>query len=582
MRVGFDMLYSQTGSARGGIGTYSFYHLTYLRMGEDVDPYFFCPKYNNLTRSEFVKHLTRFLVDNQIDILYLPSPMDVPYPDVYLSGELPDVRLMATVYDIIPLIFSDFYLPTPEMRDRYQMYLNLLKGAHHLLAISEHTRQDLINIGIPGDRITTISGGQDETYYPFKDADTEDLSRLFPAQLPFLLAFTPGDFRKNAERLVQAFAIAVQHRSEPWQLVFVNNNNGTPPPGALGNHWGVGDRVHHIGRVDRAQLLRLYNKASAVVMPTLYEGLGLPVLEAMQCGTPVLASDTSSLPEIVGTAAVLVNPNDTQSIANGLLEIMSSDEFRAQLAAQGFERAKHFDWKLVTERTIQSFTRVMQEVSVLSYSEQGYNLQEVLATAAKTTIYPEGAIVRGPNRFEIFLIEDGCLRHVTAPEILSLFHLSLDRVVILPWPILESLPKGKPIDGNSITAGSAPAGSLVESHGKVYLVDRKVLRHIQNPEIFNQLGLHWDHIFWNQNLENYTVGDPISKVLDDNVPNGLVLRTAAGIYYLTENRAIHHVVDFETLDFWQLGNRPIIMVTDEQLIRYTHGDEVDAKPIRQS
>lgn len=191
---------------------------------------------------------------------------------------------------------------------------------------------------------------------------------------------------------------------------------------------------------------------------------------------------------------------------------------------------------------------------------------------------PQGTIVIGPDRRAIFFIESRVLRHVTSPEILSMFHFNLDRLVVLPSPVLDLLPKGDPIDGNSVFAGKAPAGALLEAGGKVYLVDKKVLRHITTGEILEQLGFRWDHILWNQNLQSYSFGDPIFSILSDNPPDGLVFGTTDRIYYI-ENRELHHVIDPETLVYWQLDKRPIIMVTDDELNRYGHAVNVDARPI---
>lgn len=399
MKVGFDTLYSQDATAHHGIGNYSFSHLTYLRMRDEIDPYFFFPKYSDISRKDFAQLLTRFLVDNQIDIFHLPSPMTFAYPDVFFSGEIPKVRVSATVYDLIPLLFPDIYLSQPEGRQQYQRHVDLIKRAHHLLAISENTRSDLMNIGIPGDKITVISAGQDETYYPFKDANTKSLNSLFPAQVPFILAFNAVDFRKNAERLLKGFALAAKSHLEPWQLVFVNHIPDTVRQDLdrLAAQLGVRHQVHHLGRVDRAQLLRLYNKAQAVVMPTLYEGLGLPVLEAMQCQTPVLVSNTSSLPELVGDAALKVDPRDVNSIAAGLLQLMSSAKLRSQLAQQSLERAQQFDWKQGAQRTVQAFSRIM-EIPMPSYADQGYSLEKVLANMPVLT-RRNSVIELQPNRY---------------------------------------------------------------------------------------------------------------------------------------------------------------------------------------
>jgi len=431
VKIGIDMLYSQDATAYHGIGNFSFSHLAYLQQRSEIESADFCPLYRELNREQFVKQLTRFLVEHEIDILHLPSPMTVPYPDVFFSGELPKVRVTATVYDLIPLLYPHIYLPSPENRAHYQFYIDLIQQAHHLLAISEHTRQDLVRIGIPGNKISVISGGQDVTYYPLHNARIDGrLANLFPIQSPFLLAFNAVDFRKNAERLIQAFARAVHQRPEPWQLVFVNHNPAFSQQRLeqVAQEAGVRNLIHHIGRVDKAELLRLYNTAQAVVFPSLYEGLGLPVLEAMQCGTPVLTSSTSSLPEIVGDAAILVEPEDTSSITAGLSKLMSSQALRTRLGDLALQRAQSFDWHLAAERTVNAFHQIIQQVHVPSFAEQGYDLRKLVSEHTPVSSAPS-QVELSPNRYRK-------LRHLRNNK-LNVTYVSFNLAALPPGAMIQ-------------------------------------------------------------------------------------------------------------------------------------------------
>ncbi|MFX3635407.1 MAG: glycosyltransferase family 4 protein [Candidatus Pristimantibacillus sp.] len=357
MRIGIDMFYAQSPSVFHGIGNYSFHHLSHLAEEPNVEMFFFQPIYSTLNREAYIAELTRFIIDNQLDVFHFPSPMEAPYPDVIASEFLPPVYLTAMVFDLIPFIFPERYLPSEESRIHYEKLMALLRRMDLLLTISEYTRSDMIKFGFDPNKVFLSGFGRDEGYYVLDEAELSDMAHLFPIEKPFILAFTPSDFRKNTNRLLGAFSTALDRTKADVHLLFLNVRNEVHLNQLIAEY-GLTGRAHSGGRVTKPQLLRLYNKALALAFPSLYEGIGLPVLEAMQCGLPVLSSNTSSLPEVVGNEAIVVDPYNEAAIAEGLVELIQSDTLREDLRRRGLIRTQLFDWRDTAHRTVEALLQL--------------------------------------------------------------------------------------------------------------------------------------------------------------------------------------------------------------------------------
>jgi alpha-1,3-rhamnosyl/mannosyltransferase len=166
--------------------------------------------------------------------------------------------------------------------------------------------------------------------------------------------------RKNLPRLVRAFRAAVREASLPHQLVLAGATGWKQD--ALANELAGdgGGRVHLPGRVGAHQLEALYRGAAAVAYPSLYEGFGLPVLEALAHGRPALSSSTSAIPEVAGDAALLVDPEDDDAIAAGLVRILTDEPLRAELMAKGPARAAAFSWAATARTTVEAYRDAME------------------------------------------------------------------------------------------------------------------------------------------------------------------------------------------------------------------------------
>lgn len=211
--------------------------------------------------------------------------------------------------------------------------------AYRILTVSEFSRQRIIDwSGINSNRVVNISCGVDSQYTPE--------ATPFPSEFPYILCVSNRRAHKNEPRVVEAFAKA--NIDSTIRLFFTGNINKQMM--LLCKQFGVEDRVVFLGRIPESKLPGLYRGALALVFPSLYEGFGLPVIEAMACGTPVITSNTTSLPEIASDAALLVDPANTSEIIHAIEILLNNANLRVKLVAKGLERSKLFSWERVEEK----------------------------------------------------------------------------------------------------------------------------------------------------------------------------------------------------------------------------------------
>jgi|ERR1700733_15371940 len=261
-------------------------------------------------------------------------------------------------YDLIPLIYKDAYLSDPVYASWYNEKLAQLKRADLCLAISKSSRLEGIDLlGVDPNRIIDIAAGTDSHFRPrlVSKPQKELLRERYGIRHDFLMYTGAFDWRKNIERLIRAYSRLNSSVREKHQLALV----GTLHPNQqlklekLAQDAGLArDEVIVTGYVSDDDLLILYNACLAVVLPSLHEGFGLPVLEAMQCGKAVLAANTSSLPEVVGRRDALFDPRDDAAIAAALKRVIEDDGFRAELEQHGPKQAAKFSWDNTARRAL--------------------------------------------------------------------------------------------------------------------------------------------------------------------------------------------------------------------------------------
>jgi glycosyltransferase involved in cell wall biosynthesis len=269
-------------------------------------------------------------------------------------------RIVGTIYDLTTILFPQFHKRNVvEHHERIFNYFK--KNASLIIAISENTKSDIVKyLHIPEDKIRTIYCGVGDEFRRIEDVQYLK-SRLkgIGIDYPYILYLGTLEPRKNLERLIEAF-IQLKKGKRINEKLVVSGLKG----------WGyqsIFDRVASssiekevifAGFVPNEFLPFLYNGASAFVYPSLYEGFGLPVLEAMACGVPVVTSNVSSLPEVAGDAAVLINPYSVDELADGIWRILSDEDLRNSCITKGIERAKSFTWERCAMETLKAFNEV--------------------------------------------------------------------------------------------------------------------------------------------------------------------------------------------------------------------------------
>lgn len=283
------------------------------------------------------------------------NPPDVLFVPAHVVPLRHPPRTVVTIHDLGYLYFPHAHTA----RRRIELHLSTrwsARVASHIIAISHATRAALVShYGIAPHKITVIHHGVAPSFHPITDTATLTAVRArYGMGGPYLLYVGTIQPRKNLVRLIDAFAQAIQHGAmdEGVSLVIAGKRGWlTQAIERRAAEQGIAQRVHLTGYVDDADLPALLSGALAFVFPSLYEGFGMPVLEAMACGTPVLTSTTSSLPEVAGDAALLVPPHDTAALAEALAQLVSDAALRDSLRERGTEWAKQFTWKRCAEQT---------------------------------------------------------------------------------------------------------------------------------------------------------------------------------------------------------------------------------------
>jgi glycosyltransferase involved in cell wall biosynthesis len=308
-------------------------------------PEFNCyPVPDNLTPAQGTKgHFDR-LVWTQFNLPQIYKKLQShllfsPIPEAPLSA---NCRFVVMVHDLIPLRFPKRLSPlTPYFR----YYIpQVLKQAEHIIGNSTATARDIADFyGISSAKITPILLAYDTHYF-------RKLNQLNRAS-PYFLYLGRHDPYKNLHRLIEAFA-KIPRDYQLW-LAGPPDKRYTPKLQLQAEELGLSDRVKFLDYVPYEQLPVLLNQALALVFPTLWEGFGLPVLEAMACGTPVITSNLSSLPEVAGGAALLINPYNVAEIAAAMQAIAKDSELRSRLSLLSLQRASQFSWAKTGQATLE-------------------------------------------------------------------------------------------------------------------------------------------------------------------------------------------------------------------------------------
>jgi glycosyltransferase involved in cell wall biosynthesis len=266
------------------------------------------------------------------------------------------VPVVTTVGDIIPLLLPE-YRGGPHVRAYVALVRRAIRRSAHVLTFSARSRDDIVaHLGLPASRVTPVLLAAGEQYAPGDDAAARaEVARRYGIEGPFIYYVGGLDARKNVATLLRAFAL-LRSRGEQATLALAGRALGGdsrlfPDLDALIAGLEIGPAVRRID-VPAEDGPLLYRACTVFAFPSRYEGFGLPPLEAMACGAPVVTSDASSLPEVVGGAALRVPPDDVLGWAAALGRVLGDASLRAELRAQGLAQAARFSYRRVAEETL--------------------------------------------------------------------------------------------------------------------------------------------------------------------------------------------------------------------------------------
>jgi len=286
------------------------------------------------------------------DVFHAPHyvyPLMLPCPGV------------VTIHDCIHLRFPR-QLPNPAAGLYARVMLRrAVRAADRVITVSEATRADLVEF-VDADRskIEVIPHGCDPFFLEtVAEEELASVRQKHGLERPFLLSVTNIKPHKNIKRLLQAFIQLADSYPDLDLIIAGGALEEHPELDEIRRESGLGERVRSLGFLSKLELRAVYNLAHIFVFPSLYEGFGLPPLEAMACGTPVVASRSSAIPEVVGHSGLLVNPFRVDSIAEAIRSLLENDSFRRALGVQGRNRAREFDWDHTAQRVLDVYRSVV-------------------------------------------------------------------------------------------------------------------------------------------------------------------------------------------------------------------------------
>jgi glycosyltransferase involved in cell wall biosynthesis len=290
---------------------------------------------------------------DELDIIHNPT-----HVQIFLKFHQ---KYIVTVHDIVPFISLDRCRIGRQLV--YKLFFQrTLKTADKIIAVSNSTKNDLINyFNIPEEKIRVILLAADEKFKPLSNKEIKEAKQKYNLNFPFILYVGTLEPRKNIPSLIKAF-YKLKKKTLQYKLV-ITGKKGWKYKEIFEtiDKLNLQNDVVFTGYVSDDDLPALYNAADLFVYPSIYEGFGLPPLEAMACGTPVITSNTSSLPEVVGDAGIMIDPPDVDGLADAMHEVLTNEGLRANMIKKGLGRAKMFSWEKCARETLEVYEEVYDE-----------------------------------------------------------------------------------------------------------------------------------------------------------------------------------------------------------------------------
>ena len=265
---------------------------------------------------------------------------------------------VVTIHDISPIEHPEWFTPSFAIWYRY-LLPRLATSVYLVFTVSQFTRQRLINeFNLSEEKVLVIPNGVNPDFCPRKQDDITNMREKYSIEGSYILSLGSLEPRKNLNRLFQAWK-KITRDSQDIELVVVGEMVSSFRDPDFDNSI---TRIRFLGRIDDQDLPGLYSGALCFIYPSIYEGFGLPVLEAMACGTPVITSNTTSLPEVAGDACLLINPYDTDEISETIQKVLQDANLHEDLRTRGLLRAKQFSWEKTAAQVWNTLETAYQEI----------------------------------------------------------------------------------------------------------------------------------------------------------------------------------------------------------------------------
>jgi glycosyltransferase involved in cell wall biosynthesis len=363
MRIGIDarlVYYSQA-----GIGQYILHLVDGLARVDQQSEYFLLQsrkddttilEQDNFRRVSLWTPSHHRLERYALNVELVRLGLDVLHSPDFIPPHRPTCKSVITVHDLAFLLYPHFL--TKESARYYGHIDQAVRWTDQIIAVSESTKRDTVqHLGVPEDKITVVHEAASPIFRPIDKAQAREQVRdRHGVDAPYILFVSTIEPRKNVPTLVRALWQLSECYKEDVHLVLAGGKGWLFEDAfAIVEELQMDGRVHFVGRVSSEELLYLYNAAELLAHPAFYEGFGLPPLEAMACGLPVVVSNVASLPEVVGDAGILIDPHDVDELTVAIWRVLNDDDLEQEMREKGLRQAARFSWERAARETLEIY-----------------------------------------------------------------------------------------------------------------------------------------------------------------------------------------------------------------------------------
>ncbi len=368
MRIGIDarlVYYSQA-----GIGQYILHLVNSLAEVDRENEYVLLQsrkddttilRQPNFRRVSLWTPSHHYLERYSLNIELMRLGLDVLHSPDFIPPHKPSCKSVITVHDLAFLLYPHFL--TRESARYYGHIDQAVRWTDHIISVSESTKRDTIQyLGVSEDKITVVYEAANPIFCPIDRAEArQQVRNRHGVDAPYILFVSTIEPRKNVPTLIRAVWQLLECYKADVHLVLAGGKGWLFEDAfATVEELKLDSRVHFVGRVTSEDLLALYNAAELLAHPAFYEGFGLPPLEAMACGLPVVVSNVASLPEVVGDAGLLIDPHDVDELTVAMWRVLNEPDLRQEMRTRGLQQAARFSWERAARETLNIYRLVFE------------------------------------------------------------------------------------------------------------------------------------------------------------------------------------------------------------------------------